>query len=470
MKPGSVAEEIRRGNTDVETYSFALFYLACKARFRTMSAGGIADYQARKAQNIVRYAVRHAPYFARLYRAGLHHARLRRGHDLSQVWSLPTVNKRAMMENLTEYNTVGLTREEILAFCAHVERTRDFALRLKGINIGMSSGTSGNKGVEITTRREENYGRAAFFARFPFPQAKVNMAFILRVSSPAFRINLFGHHLTYVSQLNTREAICRQVEQIDPNVLAAPPSMLRILAREVEQDRLSIAPLQLVSYAEVLTPDDRAYLQQVFGCPIYEIYKATEGAIAISCRQGSLHVNEDLVALQLLDEDGRPTPPGQPSRHTIVTDLHKTSQPIIRYELNDVITISPRTCACGSAFRVIEQIQGRADDLFWGIRADSGQMQFIFADYIRRAIVLLSEQILEYQVTQLAPDRVRVRLLVEDPSAHERMAEAARRAIEQVFAGYACHRPRVEVEFGEPLPNPESNKLIRVRRAFEVEP
>jgi putative adenylate-forming enzyme len=459
LKPGSVMDEIRRGNADVETFSFPLFYATCKARFRAMSAAETAQYQARKAQNIVRYAVRHAPYFARLYQ----------GHDLNQVWSLPTVNKTAMMENLTEYSTAGLTRQEIMAFCEHVERTRDFSLRLKGINVGMSSGTSGNKGVEITTRREENYARAAFFARFPFPKAKIDMAFILRVSSPAFRIDVFGHRLTYISQLNTREAICQQLERLDPNVLAAPPSMLRILAREVEHGRLSIAPIELVSYAEVLTPDDRAFLQQVFNCPVYEIYKATEGAIAISCREGSLHVNEDLVALELLDDEGLPTPPGIPSRRTVVTDLHKTSQPIIRYELNDVITISPCPCPCGSAFRVIEQIQGRADDLFWGSRVDDGQMQFIFADYIRRAIVLLSEQILEYQVTQLAPDHVRVRLLVDDPSAHERIAEAARQAIERVFASYACRKPRVEVKFGEPLPNPRSEKLIRVRRAFEVE-
>jgi putative adenylate-forming enzyme len=459
FKPGSVLDEIRRGNIDVESFCFPLFYANCRIRFKAMSGAEIARYQTDKARSIARYAARHAPYFAQLYRE----------HDLNQVWSLPTTNKKAMMDNLTKTNTVGLTRQEILAFCEHVERTRGFSLRLKGINIGMSSGTSGNRGVEITTRREEHYSRAAFFARFPFPRAKINMAFILRVSSPAFRLDLFGHHLTYISQLNTREAILQQLERLDPNVLAAPPSMLRILAREVEQGRLSIAPLQLVSYAEVLTPDDRAYLQQAFNCPVYEIYKATEGAIAISCRQGSLHVNEDLVALELLDDEGLPTPPGSPSCRTIVTDLHKTSQPIIRYELNDVITISPRPCPCGSAFRVIEQIQGRSDDLFWGPRIDDGQMQFIFPDYVRRAIVLISEQILEYQVTQLAPDRVRVRLLVEDLSAQERIAEAARHAIEQVFASYACRGPRVEVEFGEPLPNPQSNKLIRVHRAFDVE-
>ena len=106
-KSGSVADEIRRGNTDVETFSFPLFYATCKARFKARSTNEIAQYQTRKTRNIVRFAVRHAPYFARLYQR----------HDLSQVWTLPTVNKRTMMENLTEYNTVGLTHEEILAFC-----------------------------------------------------------------------------------------------------------------------------------------------------------------------------------------------------------------------------------------------------------------------------------------------------------------------------------------------------------------
>jgi hypothetical protein len=63
-----------------------------------------------------------------------------------------------------------------------------------------------------------------------------------------------------------------------------------------------------------------------------------------------------------------------------------------------------------------------------------------------------------------------VRLLVSDPSVQEHIAEEARRDIQQVFANYDCARPRVEVEFGEPAPNPQSLKLIRVHRAFEVAP
>lgn len=455
---GSVWGELTRGNTDAETCSLPLFYVRCKARFRHMRPGDIQSYQTRKARNVVRYAVRHSSFFSDLYR----------GRDLDDVWSLPPTHKQQMMANLGAYNTLGLTRQEILDFGAHVEATRDYTLRLKGVNIGMSSGTSGSRGVEITTRREESYLRAAFFARFPWPRARLNMAFVLRVSSPAFQLRLLGHRLTYVSQLNKLETICDQLRALNPNVLAAPPSLLRILAHQVEAGKLALAPLQVVSYAEVLYPEDRVYLSDVFRCPVYEIYKATEGAIAISCRQGSLHINEDLVAVELLDEHGHPVQPGTPSHHMLVTDLHKTSQPIIRHALNDVVTIRPHACACGSSFRVIQQVQGRADDTLWGARADGKGLQFVASDYVRRAIAFGSELVEEYQVTQEAPERLTLLLQISDVQAQKQTAAQVSARIERVFRDYGCREPTVEVAFGTPAPSPQTGKLIRIRRAFEV--
>ncbi|MBN1579853.1 MAG: AMP-binding protein [Anaerolineae bacterium] len=460
-----VVREIRRGSIDRETFFWPAFYTACKRRFARMTRDEIAAYQLAKARNVVRYAARHAPFFAELYQ----------DRDLEDVWSLPTVNKATMMANLTVYNTVGLTRQQVLDFCLHVEHTRDFSLRLQDVNVGMSSGTSGNRGVEIVTRREEAYLRAVFLARFPFGNAPpvgknaINLAFILRVSAPAFNLNLLGNRLTYISQFGSLDQIRAQLEALQPNAVSAPPSMLRILAREKVQGRLRIAPKRLVSYAEVLYPETRTFLRERFGCPVFEIYKATEGAIAISCVHGSLHVNEDLVALELLDDEGQPVPPGTPSRRTLVTDLHKTSQPIVRYALNDIITIRPEPCPCGSAFRVIERIDGRSDDVFWGARRDTGEMQFIFPDYIRRAIITVSDDIGEYQVIQQAPDAVLVRLQVEDQGNVEQIALGVRDGLRGVFEAYNCHPPRIEIRFEPPLPNPNSNKLIRVHCAFKVD-
>jgi len=224
---------------DLETNSFFLFYLLCKYRFKFYSKEQIERYQRSRIKDVVEYAIRNSSFFRKKYE----------GLNIANFSSLPTTNKKEMMDSLTDYNTVGLTKDEILNFCLEIEKTRDFTKRLKGLNIGMSSGTSGNKGVEIVTKREELYMKAAFFARFDFPKGeKINLAFILRVSAPAFNLNKWGHRLSYISQLNTIDEIARQLQEINLNVLSAPPSMLKLIAKEIESKRLNIKPKRVVSY------------------------------------------------------------------------------------------------------------------------------------------------------------------------------------------------------------------------------
>lgn len=446
---------------DLETKNFFLFYFLCKFRFKFFKKSEINKYQDQRAKTIVRYAAGHSGFFKKYYS----------DFDLNAFTSLPTVNKKIMMDNLTDYNTVGLTKEEILSFCLEIEKTRDFSKRLRGLNIGMSSGTSGNKGVEILTLEEESYLRSALLARFDFPKnEKINLAFILRVSAPAFNLNKFGHKLTYISQLNPIDEINDQLDKIRPNVLSAPPSMLKIIAAEVKNSRLSINPRRIISYAEILYPDVKDYLTEVFKCPVHQIYKCTEGPIAISCKYGSLHINEDLVLVETLNNDGTITLPGQPCQKLVVTDLHKKSQPIIRYELNDIITVSPDRCRCGSFFRVIENIQGRADDLFWAKNIKTNNWQYIFPDYISRAIITASEDIDEYQAIQNSPDDILIRIQLKNGvSAHKFDSQAVKKNVNDVFTGYKCRQPKISISFEKPKFNKNSNKLIRIHRNFTVE-
>ena len=127
----------------------------------------------------------------------------------------------------------------------------------------------------------------------------------------------------------------------------------------------------------VLYDETRKKLEQVFGVPIMQIYQSSEGSMAMPCKHASLHINEDLMHIDLRDKNGDVTLPGEISHQMIVTDLHKRSQPIIRFELNDAITISPETCSCGSQFRVIDQIWGRNDDMYYGLSSKTKEPQFI---------------------------------------------------------------------------------------------
>jgi len=439
---------------ELETRFPLIFYILSKYRFRFWSEKNIKKYQEKKIKEIARYAVEHSKFFKEYYNK----------YDINNYSSLPMVNKRIMMDNLTEYNTLGLNKDDLINFALNVEKTRDFSLRFNGINIGMSSGTSGNKGIVITTKEEENYIKVMYASRLVLPKGeKINCAFILRISTPAFAYHQSGNKLTYINQLQPIEKTIEQLEKLNPNIVSAPPSMLKLLAIELQKGRLKISPKLLYSYAEILYPEVKEYLENNFRCEVHEIYQGSEGCYALTCRHGNLHINEDMVFFELLNERGLPTKEGEPCHKLLVTELHKKSQPIIRYELNDIITISKKKCSCGSNFRVIKQIQGRADDMFWGLRTDTKEPQFIFQDYISRTIISTSEDIEEYQATQDSYTEIILRIQLKKGSNKEKIKEQLIKKLKKVFLKYNCIEPEIKLIFCLPLLNKKSNKLIRIK-------
>ena len=140
---------------EFETRFPLIFYILSKYRFKFWSVKDIKKYQEKKTKEIARYAVEHSKFFKNHYSK----------YNINKFSSLPIVNKKIMMDNLTEYNTLGLNRDDLIHFALNVEKIRDFSVRFNGINIGMSSGTSGNKGIVITTKEEENYIKAMYVSR-----------------------------------------------------------------------------------------------------------------------------------------------------------------------------------------------------------------------------------------------------------------------------------------------------------------
>ncbi|NHJ31738.1 MAG: hypothetical protein FK732_02640, partial [Asgard group archaeon] len=429
-----------------KTDSFLRFFFSCKRRFKRMTTSQLQKFQLKKGQEIADFAVKNAPFFKDHYK----------DHDLRDVWNLPTVNKKIMMDNLTNYNTANFSKDELMEFLVRIEREQNYDERFQGYNVAMSSGTSGSRGVVITSPSEEKYLQAAFFARFSFPRImRIKWAFLLRITTPAFQVSKFGQRLTHISLLFTLEEIKNKLKKFQPNILSAPPSMLKILAKEVKENRLRIKPKRLVSYAEVLEPDIKKEIEDVFKTPVHQIYQGSEGSIALTCEHGSLHINEDLMYVQTFDSKGNHTPLGEPCYQMIVTDLNKKSQPIIRFELNDIITISPNRCTCGSSFRVIEQIMGRADDLFWVHSKDTEELQFIYPDYIRRAIIMSSNEIDEYQAIQKSFNKVLLRIQTGLSKTDEKeLTGILRKNVQNVFTSYNCQIPTIEVRFEPPIRNP----------------
>src|SRR5262249_52064116 len=78
--------------------------------------------------------------------------------------------------------------------------------------------------------------------------------------------------------------------------------------------------------------------------------------------------------VEVVDDRGRPVPPGVRGERMLLTVLCRTTQPLIRYEISDAIRLADAdtACACGRSFAVIESIEGRTEDTLYFPHRDRG--------------------------------------------------------------------------------------------------
>lgn len=430
-------------------------FASLRWRFAHLRGQRLRAYQRRALGRLVRFAIARSPFYRQLY-AGL---------DLNDFGSLPRINKAVMMREFDRLNTAGLRLGDVMSFALDAERERRYSGYFRDrYVVGLSSGTSGARGLYLTDRAISERLPFAFLARsgMPWRLLPFRIAFFLRIFNQGFAdINGPLISLRYMPTMLPVEEATERINALRANILMAPPSMLRLLARARKRIKSPIGIV--VSYAEVLEEHERAMLEAAFGVRVVEIYQASEGLIACPCREGRLHINEDLVYVELLGEADRElTALNTPCRRMIISNLYNQTQPLIRYELNDLVTLG-EPCPCRSGFRVIAKVIGRDDDVFY-FRSEGNSLGHVFPDVMSRWIITATDQIDEYMVEQRDPDRLTVHLELH---AGADTADATRRvgsAVERGLTEFGLRLPSIEFRVG-PVQR-GSGKYKRFRRGF----
>ncbi len=418
-------------------------------RFRSRAA--LLVWQNRQVQRFLRNILPRSPFYQR------HFA----GHAIEQWQSWPIMDKSLMMDNFDELNTLRLSKEAAFAVALQAESSRDFTPKLGPISVGLSSGTSGKRGLFIATDPERYRWAGAALAKV-LPGAlweRQRVAFFLRANSNLYTsIGSQRIQFEFFDLLDPLDQHVERLRRLQPTILVAPPSLLRQLAAQMAHGHLRISPRKVISVAEVLDPLDEKFICAHFDQPIHQVYQCTEGFLASTCRYGTLHLHEELVAIQkeYLDEGLRKFVP-------IITDFNRTSQPIIRYRLNDILTERATPCPCGAVTTALAQIEGRCDDLFY-LRATNGEQWIpIFPDFISRSVIASSNAIEEYQVHQVALDQIEIALTLA-ASEQAQAQQAVTQAFQQLFARLHCQP--AHLRFVELTYAPSLRKRKRVERLF----
>ncbi len=139
------------------------------------------------------------------------------------------------------------------------------------------------------------------------------------------------------------------------------------VAREMRLDLRSLRTRQIHSFLGTdFEGHMRRQLEEAWGVPVYDNYGTHEiGLVAFECQaQDRKHVNEDTVLIELADvETGAPLPMGARG-NLVVTSLHRSLPPFIRYNLRDCLVAYEREeCACGLCTRKLSTFLGRSDEM-----------------------------------------------------------------------------------------------------------
>lgn len=354
----------------------------------------LEKYQKKMLLKQMKYIKKNSEYFKNI-----------KADRIDDFKKLPLMDKKIMMDNFNKLNCVGIDRDKALELAINGEKSRIFNEKLNNISVGLSSGTSGSRGLFIVSDKERELWAGGVLAKF-LPKKNIfghKIAFFLRADNNLYEtIDSRAIKFRYFDIMKDMKENMNILNEYQPTIIVAPPSVLLLLAGAQENKKINVKPIKIISVAEVLTSKDENYFKKVFNLKIiHQAYQCTEGFLGYVCECGSFHINEDIIYLEKEYIEKEKFIP-------IITDFLRKSQPIIRYRLNDILVEDKKKCPCGSKAMVIKKIEGREDDIFIfkGIKEEEVE---VFPDFISRCVIY-AQDIKNYKVVQEDTDNITIYL------------------------------------------------------------
>ena len=248
-----------------------------------------------------------------------------------------------------------------------------------------TSGTGGKPGIFIYSKKELdiilcfNLALQSFLVKLkppvklnPFKKRKLsylgpvegNFAGISSLSYFCNRIpRRFLDFLPVSINLSMNE-IVKKLNHFQPDILNGYSSGIYLLALEQLKGNLNIHPLKIDGSADRLTDEMRKIIKKAFDIEPINFYSAAESILGVREDSNSdMILFSNLSIFEIVDEKMNDVSAGETGT-LILTPLYKYTQPLIRCEINDHLTLSSKGDE-KHGFQTIKSIVGRKEDILW---------------------------------------------------------------------------------------------------------
>lgn len=399
----------------------------------------LQELQNEKLRKMIKHAYDTVPYYRELFADNnLHPNDIKTMADLPK---LPILTKDTVRANFPD-------------------KIASKAFDRRDLIVGKSSGSTGEPLKYYLSKEEKGFKWACLYrywrwAGYDFGK---KYAFIAVLTPTAFRGNSvlqwLEHRLSRVLTLQTRDLdadtvadfICK-IRNYKPVMLKAHPSTCFYMARYMNEHDIKFELNSCICNAETLDPFVRDYVEERFGCGIYDTYGSEGIETAAQCHPRSgHHIAAEAVITEVVDKDGNPAPMDTEGR-LIVTALDKWAMPFIRYDTQDAATMTAEQCSCGRGLPLLSGVKGRIVDM--GL-SPSGKLLSVYAF---SPLFAKADGIDAWQVIQESAGELSVKIK-PTPAFNDEIRKSIQKGIED----YVGSDVTAEIELVEEIPLTPSGK------------
>lgn len=265
--------------------------------------------------------------------------------------------------------------------------------------------------------------------------------------------------------------IYQEMCDYEPKWILMPPSVALLFADYIGKSKAKEIPsLKCVELTgEWVIEKQRKEIESAFRCKTVNIYGSYEmNAIAYECPEGHLHLLEDNVFAEIMD--GQKALPDGEEGEIVLTSLHNTIMPFVRYSLGDRGKLSPKKCSCGHSGRILKLTKAKRNDM---IRVDQDidipPYEFTYA--FQCVMDAMGVEILQYQVEQTGYFSYIVTVLTKDKRLLE--GQGVQEDFKKIFQDKLYHdflkKGIYTFRFRDELPSEKAVKKMRTFWTFKGE-
>lgn len=414
----------------------------------------ILELREKKFRKILRYAYRKIPFYMDFYGSyGIKENML----EEIPIKELPTINKNIMIDNFDKFfKDDQITKNKVEDFLN--TNPNPTSLLYDKYHVIHSSGSTGTVGYYLYSEKEWDFIKAIstrMFSNFTLKRKKY--AFIGAVDGHYAAISLFLSPLNQPEKFFYKDYIVmdinkpiktylKKLNDFQPDNLTGYPYGIRSLAQFQNEGFLNIHPEVIVCGGEPLLKNVKLFLKEVWkNSKIVDSYATSESlAMGISREDlKGMYIYDDAVYLEIQENK------------TILTNLYNYTQPIIRYELTDILKKSKNEGGKWP-FTKIEQITGRTELIPFFVTQD-GEKDFIHPIVIAEFFV---KGVTKFQFIQRNQSSFVFKIVVSPKEPSDEIVQEVRKKLYDILEKKKMKNVNFEVKVVEDIkPDEKTGKF-----------